>query len=101
MERNKGHGAHNLVTAVMHEKNTDVQGAFQWIEEWHASLVTEFLEVQTKIPEGDAIQRYVHGIGNWIRGTDCWAYESGRYFGDRGLQVQQTRWLDAGMDELL
>ena len=37
------------------------------------------------------IQLYLDGVGNWVRASDCWNFESGRYFGDKGLGIQETR----------
>ncbi|KAF9002127.1 isoprenoid synthase domain-containing protein, partial [Cyathus striatus] len=36
------------------------------------------------------LQIYVDGLGNWVRGNDCWCYESKRYYGDGGEIVRQT-----------
>lgn len=96
-ERNQGHGAHNLITVVMHEKKTDITGAMKWIQHRHSEDVKEFLEVQKQIPEGEAAMQYVWGIGNLLRGADCWFFESERYFGERGPLVQRTRRVDAGL----
>ena len=30
-------------------------------------------------------------VADWPRGNDCWRFESGRYFGQKGLEVQKTR----------
>jgi Delta6-protoilludene synthase len=30
-------------------------------------------------------------IGQWIRGHDEWNFESERYFGSRGPEIQKTR----------
>lgn len=34
---------------------------------------------------------YVDGLGQWVRGNDDWTFESHRYFGDKGLEIQKTR----------
>lgn len=46
---------------------------------------------------GEAVEQYVWGIGNLLRGADCWFFESERYFGTRGLLVQGTRRVDADL----
>lgn len=82
----------------MHEINTDVNGALEWIERRHSEEVEEFLKLRKQIPEGEVVEQYVWGIGNLLRGADCWFFESERYFGVRGPAVQRTRRVDAGLE---
>jgi hypothetical protein len=37
------------------------------------------------------LREYIRGIANWTRGYHCWQFEGGRYFGDKGLEVQRSR----------
>lgn len=37
------------------------------------------------------VRKYLYGLANWARGNYCWSFESGRYFGDKGLEIQKTR----------
>ena len=87
---------HNIVTVAMHQYGIDIQGAMGWISKYHEQLVNSFLRAAENLPtwssEIDAqVTRYVDGVGNWVRGTDSWGFESRRYFGSRGLEIQTTR----------
>ncbi|KAF7372600.1 Terpene cyclase [Mycena venus] len=37
------------------------------------------------------VTELIHGLGNWVRGYDVWSFESERYFGKRGKEIQMTR----------
>ncbi|KAJ7854579.1 terpenoid synthase [Mycena olivaceomarginata] len=75
VEQARGDADHNLVTIVMHELDLDLDRAVQWIADWNDSLV----------------RTYTDGIGNWARACDQWSFESGRYFGKDGLDIQRNR----------
>jgi hypothetical protein len=56
----------------------------------------QFLELMKEVPSfgpsvDPQVQEYLDGIGNWIRGVDCWDFECGRYFGAKGREYQRTR----------
>ncbi|EGN95045.1 hypothetical protein SERLA73DRAFT_61540 [Serpula lacrymans var. lacrymans S7.3] len=95
VERDTGHRVHNIVTNVMHEMHSDIHGAMHWIEMRHASLVERYMKTMKRVPlAGPELERYVWGVGNWVRAIDCWYFESERYFGKHGLQIQKERWVD-------
>ncbi|THH07719.1 hypothetical protein EW146_g9231 [Bondarzewia mesenterica] len=89
LENDMGHAAHNIVNAIIHEKGTDIHGAWQWVQQYHDTLAKEFLEIQQHIPLSEEVKQYVWGMGNWLRGTYCWHFESERYFRSAGLQLYQ------------
>ncbi|EGN95074.1 hypothetical protein SERLA73DRAFT_187363, partial [Serpula lacrymans var. lacrymans S7.3] len=92
-ERDDGHHAHNLVTNVMYEMNVDIHGAMCWIEQRNDHIIQQFLTTKKEILDLDKeLDWYIWGIGNLVRGTISWFYESERYFGKRGLEIQQDRW---------
>ncbi|KAF7349057.1 Terpene cyclase [Mycena venus] len=96
VEQARGDDGHNLVTIVMHQCNLDTQGAINWISDLHDDLVDEFLLVWKALPTfGGPVDREVRtfadGLGNWVRANDAWSFESKRYFGEHGLEVQRTR----------
>ena len=98
MEQAKGDDAFNIVTVVMNQLGTDVHGAMEWVAERHRHLVDQFLEHVGKLPswtpEIDAqVARYVDGLGNWVRANDSWSFESQRYFGLDGLEIEESRWV--------
>ena len=99
MERDKGHGAHNLLTAIMVELRIDVHEALRFIEQKHASVAESFLEAQERIKTrglANDVEKYIWGLGNWVRAIDCWYFESERYWGPggRGLRIQRARWVN-------
>ena len=80
----------------MHQFNTDLTGAMRWISELHDGLVAQFLENFHKLPSwgpkiDEQLARYVDGLGNWVRANDAWSFESERYFGRKGLDIQKSR----------
>ncbi|KAK0200178.1 terpenoid synthase [Desarmillaria ectypa] len=87
---------HNIIVCVMKELECDLHAALLWVEDLHRSTRNKFLTLWTEIPswgpETDAIASlYLHGIANWVRGSESWNFEGGRYFGSNGKAVQQHR----------
>ena len=90
---------HNMVVVVMRQFNFDIAAAVEWIRVYHEELQGRFMEKYLEIPRwGGPIDRlvsqYVDGIANWVRANDQWHFESQRYFGKRGSEVQKTRWVE-------
>ncbi|KAJ6477498.1 terpenoid synthase [Mycena vulgaris] len=92
-----GDVAHNILTVVMHEFDIDLPSAVLRVENYHRDLVENFLAVFKELPRwGETeidrqVASYVHGLGNWVRANDAWSFESQRYFGVDGLNVQDHR----------
>ncbi|KAJ7474144.1 hypothetical protein FB451DRAFT_1398142 [Mycena latifolia] len=87
---------HNLVRIVMHQYNMNHQQAMNWISDLHDEIVDEFLALWESIPTfGGPLDRevrtYADGLGNWVRANDAWSFESQRYFGTQGPEIQRTR----------
>ncbi|KAI0296936.1 isoprenoid synthase domain-containing protein [Multifurca ochricompacta] len=88
---------HNIITVLMQEKKTDVQGAMDWVGEHHKKLEARFMDIyENEIPKfGEPVDselaQYVDGLAVWVRGNDQWNFESGRYFGNKGQEIQKTR----------
>lgn len=96
MEKSRGLELHNSVELVMKEQNLDIQGAIDWLEMYAADVHKGFLENVARVPSWDEdankkVKVYVDGLAQWVRGNDDWTFESGRYFGDKGLEIQKTR----------
>ncbi|KAJ7720443.1 terpenoid synthase [Mycena metata] len=96
VEQGCGDDGHNLVTIVMHQHNLDVQGAINWISYLHDNIADEFCRLWARIPTfcspvDREIRTYTDSLGNWIRANDQWSFESERYFGKEGLEIQRTR----------
>ena len=96
MEKSRGLELHNAVELVMHEQGLDIQGAIDWLERYLAGVHAGFLDNVAHMPSwGEDVDRrvniYVNGIAQWVRGSDDWTFESGRYYGNEGLEVKKTR----------
>jgi Delta6-protoilludene synthase len=82
----------------MHQLNTDLPGAMEWVSRYHEDIEARFLDGLKRVPSfGTAVdhqlQQYIEHIANWPRCNDCWNFESGRYFGSKGLDIQRTRYV--------
>ncbi|KAI0267839.1 terpenoid synthase [Gloeopeniophorella convolvens] len=96
IEQASGHDGHNLVTVVMTEKNIGLDDALDWIAEHHAGVLSQFESQAHILPSWGStidaqVKTFVDRLGYWIRGFDCWSFESERYFGASGLEVQKRR----------
>ncbi|KAK7694474.1 Delta(6)-protoilludene synthase [Cerrena zonata] len=97
VEQARGDDGHNLVTIVMHERKCDLISALKWISGLHDDLVEKFLSTLKAVPSfgnrnlDEQVSTYVDGLGNWVRANDTWSFESERYFGKKGLEIQQSR----------
>ncbi|KAH8993902.1 terpenoid synthase [Lactarius hatsudake] len=93
VEQARGDDGYNIITVVMHQHKTNIQGAMNW------ELEAKFMDpYENKIPKfGEPVDtelaRYVDGIGNWVRANDQWDFETERYFGKKALEVGRTRWV--------
>lgn len=95
-EQATGNDGHNLLTCVMHELRCDVNSAMEWAAQYHARVESKFIEGLKNLPSWGAevdtqVTEYLTRIANWPRANYCWSFESHRYFGDKGLEVQRTR----------
>ncbi|KAG1819038.1 terpenoid synthase [Suillus subaureus] len=98
LEQARGDAIHNVVTIVMHEFNTDVNGAMLWVTDYHTKLEKTYFEALAAIPKwGEPtdwqVREYCDGLGKFVRANFDWCFESGRYFGSDGLKVQERRWI--------
>ncbi|KAI0052749.1 terpenoid synthase [Auriscalpium vulgare] len=100
LEQARGDDNHNMVTIVMHQEKTDIKGAMDWVVQYHKTLEDRFMELYEQVPSLDFGERvnkelavYVDGLGNWVRASDQWGFESERYFGKKAPEIQKTRWV--------
>ncbi|KAH9072901.1 terpenoid synthase [Lactarius deliciosus] len=99
LEQARGDDNHNMITIVMHNNKTDIQGAMNWVYDYHKELEAKFMDLyENKIPKfGEPVDTelavYVEGLGNWVRASDQWGFESERYFGKKGPEIEKTRWV--------
>ncbi|KAJ7894310.1 terpenoid synthase [Mycena olivaceomarginata] len=93
----RGDDRHNLVAIVMRALNLDLAATFEWISNHHDGLVEKFLAAFSRVPHyrdpqlDHQVTEFIHGLGNWVRGYDVWSFESERYFGKGGKEIQITR----------
>ncbi|KAF8266732.1 terpenoid synthase [Lactarius quietus] len=99
VERTRGEDGHNIITIVMHQHKTDIKGAMNWVCDYHKELESKFMDLyETKIPKfGEPVDtelaQYVDGIGNIVRANYQWSFETERYFGKSGPEIEKTRWV--------
>jgi Delta6-protoilludene synthase len=96
VEQARGDGAHNIITVVMKEKGVNLDGALTWVATSYERVLSEFEECRRTLPSWGytidiAVKNLIERLGFWIRGHDCWSFESGRYFGTGGAEVQKVR----------
>lgn len=80
----------------MNEKKVDLHSALDWVAEYHELVLSEFQAQHRVLPSWGPIidrnvQTYVERLAQFIRGIDCWAFETERYFGTKGREVQKQR----------
>ncbi|KAG6888070.1 hypothetical protein C0992_009726 [Termitomyces sp. T32_za158] len=96
VEQAHGIGGHNIVTVLMKHKHFTLAETMAWISRYASITVDSFLDDLKHVPyygeECQAnVERYLHGMANWVRASDCWSFESGRYFGIHGPEIERSR----------
>lgn len=95
-EQANGTDGHNILTIVRVQRGWSLQRALQWLETTHENMVRDFLATKTEVPSfgstnDAAVRQFIDGIANWVRGNEAWSFESPRYFGEGGLEIQKHR----------
>jgi hypothetical protein len=83
----------------MNEKGIDLDGALNWVAEYHEQILSEFRAQYQALPSWDPaidlrVKTYVERLACFMRGIDCWAFETERYFGTKGREIQEQRIVD-------
>ncbi|KAH8817740.1 terpenoid synthase [Flagelloscypha sp. PMI_526] len=96
VEQSRGDDGHNIVKLAMLENQTDLEGAMNFVSDLHDRLLDTFLDTAKNLPSFGAtidawLVRYIDGLGNWVRASDSWSFESWRYFKGEGLTIQRER----------
>ncbi|KAH7904615.1 isoprenoid synthase domain-containing protein [Hygrophoropsis aurantiaca] len=91
-----GDASYNIITVIMHELHLDLGSAFGWAAKYHAELRERFFNGLGRVPSwGPTIdkqmQEFLDALAIWLRGNICWSFESERYFGKKGAEIQKTR----------
>lgn len=97
-EQSTGDDRHNILTIVMHRFNINLEAAMAWVASYHKDVENKFLDGMKELPSfgpvvDKELEEYILALAIWPRTNDCWNFESGRYFGSKGLQVQRTRYV--------
>ncbi|KAG1875452.1 hypothetical protein DFJ58DRAFT_255590 [Suillus subalutaceus] len=93
-----GDASHNIITIVMRELDTDMNGAMLWVADHHVETQKKFLEAMTVVPKwgepiDSQVREYCDGLGNWVRANHEWNFESERYLGTKGPEIQSQKWM--------
>jgi len=96
IEQAAGHGGHNIITVVMNEQGVELNAALDWVAGYHEHVLSEFQVQYRLLPSWGAttdlkVKTYVERLAYFIRGIDCWAFETQRYFGTKGREIQKER----------
>ena len=80
----------------MNEKGVDLNGALDWLAEYNAVILSRFQAQYQMLPSwgpdmDPIVTTFVERLAYWIRGHDCWSFESERYFGLKGREIQKHR----------
>ncbi|KAG1787689.1 isoprenoid synthase domain-containing protein [Suillus plorans] len=96
-EQATGDENHNLITAIMLELGLDRSGAMAWAARYHTQLEKQFIDGLAQVPSLETctdipgLVKYLNGIASWVRANHSWSYESLRYFGTKGTEIQRSR----------
>ncbi|KZV91753.1 terpenoid synthase [Exidia glandulosa HHB12029] len=82
---------HNILDVVCKSRDWTLERALRWLGERHDALVDQFFAVKQRIRPGTAAAKYADGLACWVRGADEWSFQSQRYFGPDGPEVQRGR----------
>ena len=79
----------------MRQFGMDLDSAVAWAARYHDEIKAKFIDLFQKVPSfGEAVDKdlrlYLDGVACWPRAHHSWCYESGRYFGSKGLEYQRT-----------
>ena len=98
LEQLRGDDLHNIITCVMNEYHTDVNGAMLWVEDYLLQVADRFHAAMAALPQWEEpldsqVKAYCDGLGQWVRALDDWSFEGERYFGKKGAEIKETRWM--------
>ena len=95
LEQLRGDDLHNLITCVMNEHHTDVNGAMLWVEDFLLGVAERFHAALAALPQWEEplnshVKAYCDGLGQWVRALDDWSFESERYLATRASSLSGT-----------
>lgn len=94
-EQATGNANHNLIVVVMAELGIDRSGAMVWAARYHTEVQKRFTDGFAKVPSWGPstdvlVKEYLNGMATWARANHCWSYESQRYLGTKGPEIQRS-----------
>lgn len=98
LEQQRGDDFHNIITCIMNEHRTDVNGAILWVQDYLVGTADRFHAAMAALPQWEEplntqVKVYCDGLGQLVRGLDEWSFESERYFGNKGLEIKEKKWM--------
>ena len=98
LEQLRGDDVHNIITCVMNEHDTDVNGAVLWVEDFLLGVAEGFHAAWAALPQWEEplnsqVKEYCDGLAQWVRGNEDWSFGCERYFGNKGLEIKKNRWM--------
>ncbi|KDQ62253.1 hypothetical protein JAAARDRAFT_453389 [Jaapia argillacea MUCL 33604] len=97
-EQATGDDLHNILTIAMHQFQTDYDGAIAWVSQYHQDVQTKFLQKLKMVPSfgpeiDEKLWEFINHVANCPRGNYSWNFESGRYFGKKGMEIMESRYV--------
>lgn len=73
-----------------------IDEAMNWLSKRHAITVEAIFrcleeELPWKIGTDTEIALYIEGLLNWVRADNSWSFKTQRYFGDKGMEIKDSR----------
>ena len=99
IEQAVGEVHRNVLTVLMQQFNLDPQEAMDRAYECLRELQSKFIRLIDEVPSfgrevDTAVSEYIFHMGCWVQANVCWSFETGRFFGNKGLDVQRDGWVE-------
>ena len=104
MEQARGLAGNNIVTVFMESMNLSLQQSVNLLGREFEELVSEFAVDKSRLRSFGSsvdkdVQKYIFSLENAVVGNLIWSFESKRYFGTRGSEIQRTLVVDVAEKE--
>ena len=88
--------AYNVLTIIARQYNVRLEEAARRMCQMHKVAAEKMLYLLDHLPYFPAehekdLRAYLFELRFWVRAGVCWSFESERYFGDKGPEIQSTR----------
>lgn len=86
MEQAKGHSGNNIVTVLMAARDIDMQAASDYVGEYYAELMEEYMTAKAELASksfgsrdlDEDVWKYVNAMENWPIGNLEWSFKTNR-----------------------